>query len=116
VTAVNRNHLLRSLAASGLALFALLFVAGAASAQSDDYTEQPTSSVAPASSVAPSTPATRAASASKSVTEAPAVPVRDTPLAVTGSDVITLGLVGAGLIAIGGVALVARRRVAAVSP
>lgn len=95
-----RKNTLRPALAALLCAFALFVLAGAASAQTDDYGEQP-------GSVSSSAPAP--------VSTAPAAPVRsnDDALPVTGSDVVGLAVIGGLLVVAGGTVLTARRRVAA---
>ncbi|MEJ7584592.1 MAG: LPXTG cell wall anchor domain-containing protein [Acidimicrobiales bacterium] len=96
------RHALRPALAALLAAFALFAFSGAASAQTDDYTEQP----------APVVQSTSAADPAP-VAPAPVVRSNDDALPVTGSDVVGLAVVGGVLVMAGGVVLTARRRAVA---
>lgn len=91
---------MRSLIGVVLMALALVLFAGSATAQSDDYEEQPTSSVRDSTTV-PEASVTSAVEAAQ---------VSSSDLPVTGSDLATLAIVGVVLLAAGGVLVTARRR------
>jgi LPXTG-motif cell wall-anchored protein len=93
---MERTFALRSLVAAALMAITLTLFAGVASAQ--DYGSQP-----PPSSGNTTPPADDSATAAQTVH-------RDSPLPVTGSDLVGLGAIGGGLVLVGGGVLLARRR------
>ncbi len=122
---MQRNPVLRSLLGATLLALALLVFAGPAGAQSDDYNEQPTSTVQGGSVTQPAVAGSNASrgsgsgsgsasgSGSDGAVESNSTSRDGGSMPVTGSDVVTLALIGGGLVLVGGVALTARRRLTA---